>query len=127
MLDTFLSVERALSRYTDCLQPRSGSVTALCRGGGSGGAGASGSPFHPALLDDLEEREELRRRIAWLSHEEAVVIFRWYVEGAKPEVIAAGLGRSPRHVYRRRSSAVAAIVALGRHEDFEDADVSEFC
>jgi hypothetical protein len=125
MLDTFVSVERALSRYTDCLQPRSGSVTALCRGG-SGGAG-SGSPFHPALLDNLEEREELRRRIAWLSDEEAVVIFRWYVEGAKPEVIAAGLGRSPRHVYRRRSSAVAAIVALGRREDFEDADVSEFC
>jgi hypothetical protein len=124
MLDTFVSVERALSRYTDCLQPRTGSVTALCRGGGSGG---SGSPFHPALLDDLEEREELRRRIAWLSDEEALVVFRWYVEGAKPEVIAAGLGRSPRHVYRRRSSAVAAIVALGRRNDFEDADVSEFC
>ncbi len=124
MLDTFTSVERALSRYTDCLQPRTGSVTALCRGGGSDG---SGSPFHPALLDDLEEREELRRRIAWLSDEEGVVLFRWYIEGAKPEAIAAGLGRSPRHVYRRRSSAVAAIVALGRRDDFEDADVSEFC
>ena len=125
MLDTFASVERALSRYTDCLQPRTGSITALCRSGG--GSGSSGSPFHPALLDDLEEREELRRRIAWLSDEEAVVVFRWYIEGAKPEVIAAGLGRSLRHVYRRRSSAVAAIVALGRREDFEDADVSEFC
>jgi hypothetical protein len=125
MLDTFPSVERALSRYTDCLQPRTGSVTTLCRSGG--GSGSSASPFHPAFLDDLEERDELRRRIAWLPDEEAVVIFRWYIEGAKTEVIAAGLGRSPRHVYRRRSSAVAAIVALGRREDFEDADVSEFC
>jgi hypothetical protein len=125
MLDTFLSVERALSRYTDCLQPRTGSVTALCRSGG--GSAGSGSPFHPALLEDLEEREELRRRMAWLSDEEAVVLFRWYIEGAKPEVIAAGLGRSPRHVYRRRSSAVTAIVALGRRDDFQDADVSEFC
>jgi hypothetical protein len=128
VLDTFASVERALSRYTDCLQPRTGSVTALGGAGGrSGGSGGSGSPFHPALLEDLEEREELRRRIAWLSDEEALVIFRWYIEGAKPEAIAAGLGRSPRHVYRRRSSAVAAIVALGRRDDFEDADVSEFC
>jgi hypothetical protein len=126
MLDTFPSVERALCRYTDCLQPRTGSVSVLSRSGG-GGSGGSGSPFHPSLLDDLEERDELRRRIAWLPDEEAVVLFRWYIEAAKPEVIAAALGRSPRHVYRRRTSAVAAIVALGRRDDFEDADVSEFC
>jgi hypothetical protein len=41
-------------------------------------------------------------------------------------VIAAGLGRSLRHVYRRRSSGIEAIVALGRSETFEDADVDEF-
>ncbi|HEV7687235.1 MAG TPA: hypothetical protein VGQ80_11730, partial [Acidimicrobiia bacterium] len=80
----------------------------------------------PALLEGLEERRELARRMAWLEREEAVVLFRWYVEGAKPTVIAAGLGRSLRHVYRRRASGIEAIVALGRSETFEDADVDEF-
>jgi hypothetical protein len=122
MLATYPSVERALSHYTDCFQPRTGSVTTLGGGKGSG----SGNPFHPSLLEGLEERTELRRRMAWLDGEEAVVLVRWYVEGAKPEVIAKSLGRSLRHVYRRRSSAIEALVALGRSDDFTDADVSEF-
>jgi len=124
MLDTPFAVERALTRYTDPLQPRTGSVTTIPRGGG--GAGSS-SPFHPALLGELEERGELRRRLAWIGDEEAVVLFRWYIEGAKPEVIAKEMGRSLRHVYRRRGTALSAIIALGRADDFSDADVDEFC
>lgn len=123
MLSTFASVERALTRYTDSLQPRTSSVTVL---GGSGKGAGFGDPFHPALLGELEERQELARRMAWLDREEAVVLFRWYVEGAKPHVIADGLGRSLRHVYRRRNSGIEALVALGRAETFEDADVAEF-
>ena len=122
MLSTFASVERALTHYTDHFQPRTSSVTALGGGKGSG----PGDPFHPSLLGDIEVRTELARRMAWLEREEAVVLFRWYVEGAKPTVIAAGLGRSLRHVYRRRSSGIEAIVALGRADTFEDADVNEF-
>jgi len=122
MLKTFASVELALIRYTDHFQPRTSSITTLGGGKGSG----PGDPFHPSLLGELEERTELARRMAWLDREEAVVLFRWYVEGAKPTVIAAGLGRSLRHVYRRRSSGIEAIVALGRSETFEDADVNEF-
>jgi DNA-directed RNA polymerase specialized sigma24 family protein len=124
VLDTFASVERALSRYTDSLQPRTSSVTTLGRHGG--GSAGRDWPFPPVFLDELEEREELRRRMAWLDREEAVVLFRWYVEGAKPGAIAAALGRSLRHVYRRRSSGIEALVALGRTDLFEDADVSEF-
>jgi hypothetical protein len=123
MLSSFASVERALTRYTDSLQPRTSSVTALS---GSGRGSGPGDPFHPALLGELEERQELARRMAWLDREEAVVLFRWYVEGAKPTVIATGLGRSLRHVYRRRTSGIEAIVALGRDDTFEDADVAEF-
>jgi DNA-directed RNA polymerase specialized sigma24 family protein len=123
MLSSFASVERALTHYTDPLQPRTGSFTAVPRAGGSSG---SGTVFHPALLDDLEERTELRRRMAWLDREEAVVLFRWYVEGAKPEAIARDLGRSLRHVYRRRTAGIEALVALGCSDTFEDADVAEF-
>ena len=121
LLDCPAAVERALTRYTDPLQPRTSSITALSRSGAG-----RGDALPPALLDDLEERDELRRRMAWLSPEEAVVLVRWYVEGAKPEVIADGIGRSVRHVYRRRSSALATVVALGCRRAFADADVAEF-
>lgn len=123
MLATFAAVERTLTHYTDPLQLRTGSWTAVPRPGASRGPGGA---FPPALLDDLEDRAELRRRFAWLDREEAVVLVRWYVEGAKPRDIADGLGRSLRYVYRRRSSGIEALVALGRSDEFEDADVSEF-
>jgi DNA-directed RNA polymerase specialized sigma24 family protein len=122
MLASYASVERALTHYTDRLQPRTGSVTSP--GGGKGSAGRN--PFHPALLERLEERTELRRRIAWLAPEEAVVLLRWYVEGAKPDRIARDLGRSLRYVYRRRAAGLDTLVALGCCDDFTDADVSEF-
>lgn len=121
MLDTYAAVVRALVRFTDPLQPRTGSVTVA-----SGRPGNGELPFHPALLDGLEEREELRRRMACLPDEDATVLVRWYVEGASPEVIARDLRRSRRHVHRRRGAAVAALVALGRADEFADADVAEF-
>jgi hypothetical protein len=122
MLATYASVEHALRHYTDYFQPRTGSVTSL----GGGKVSGVGHPIHPALLESLEERTELCRRMAWLDREEAVILVRWYVEGAKPCVIAEGLGRSLRHVYRRRYSGVSTLVALGCSDDFDDADVSEF-
>jgi len=121
MLDTFPDVERALGRYTDPLQPRTGSVTVL-----SGKRGPSPFPFHPALLDALEERAELRRRLACLPDEDVYVLIRWYMEGANPDDIARGLRRSRRHVYRRRSAAVAGLAALGHPGGLADADVAEF-
>jgi DNA-directed RNA polymerase specialized sigma24 family protein len=122
ILDSFASVERALARYTDPLQPRSGSICALS----TGRPGFDATPFHPALLDDLEERAELRRRIAWLEEEAAIVLVRWYIEGARPETIARELDRSVRHVYRRRTDAIRLLVALGTSGEFADADLSEF-
>lgn len=121
MIDTFADVERALGRYADPLQPRTGSVTVL-----SGHRGPSTFPFHPALLDELEERAELRQRMACLPYEDAYVLIRWYIEGATPDDIARGLHRSRRHVYRRRSAAVADLVRLGSTEGLADADVADF-
>jgi DNA-directed RNA polymerase specialized sigma24 family protein len=122
MLDSFPSVERALTRYADQWQPSTGSVSVVPTTKPNGDR----FPFHPSLLDRLEERTELRRRIGWLEHEEAVVLVRWYVEGARPDAIARDLGRSVRHVYRYRVSAIERLIALGRADEFEDADLSEF-
>ena len=122
MLDTFVSVERALRRYADALQPRSSSVLA----GAGGRGGGDHFPFPPALLDDLEVRHELRARMALLERAQVLVLVRWYVEGSKPTTIAADMGCSLRHVYRLRSTAIDHIVNLGRLGEFADADVAEF-
>ena len=104
MLATYASVEHALSHYTDCFQPRTGSVTSLGGGKGSG----VGHPFHPALLEGLEERTELRRRMAWLDREEAVVLVALVRGGRQARASSpTGLGRSLRHVYRRRNAGVS--------------------
>lgn len=122
MLDTFAAVERALGHYTDPLQPRSGSISAAP----TARSGGDRFPFHPALLDALEERTELRRRMAWLEEDAALVLVRWYIEGARPEAIARELGRSVRHVYRHRAAAIRLLVAVGTRGEFADADLSEF-
>lgn len=123
MLETFASVERALARYADHFQPRSGSFTAVRTTKASPG---DRDPFGAAFLDRLGERTELRRRMSWLDDEEGVVLLRWYVQGSRPEAIASELDRSVRHVYRRRTSAIERLVALGHTDEFEDVDVSEF-
>jgi DNA-directed RNA polymerase specialized sigma24 family protein len=122
MLETFPAVEQALRCFADPYQPRTSWMTTIPRGRG----GADRFPFGAALLDRLDERTELRARMAWLDSEAAVVVARWYIEGAKPEAIARELRRSVRHVYRVRARAVEAIAAMGRDDEFADADVAEF-
>ena len=122
MLESFPAVERALHCFSDPYQPRTSSVTTVPQGR----AGADRFPFGPALLDRLDERSELRARVALLDDEARIVLARWYLEGARPEVIARDLRRSTRHVYRVRTRAVEAIVAMGRVDEFADADVTEF-
>lgn len=97
-LDSFRTVEQALARYGDHLQ----------------------------LPDGLGQRVELRRRMARLSHEEVVVLVRWYLEQARPEVIAHDLARSVPHVRRCRTAAIERLAAFGQGDDLADADPSEF-
>lgn len=122
MLDSHPAVEEALWRFADAYQVRTASITTVPSGRASGDR----LPFRAAFLDRLDERSELKARLAWLDHEEQVVVLRWYVEGARPEAIARGLGRSVRHVYRVRARAVERLVDLGRDDEFADADVAEF-
>ena len=122
LLESYPAVEEALWRFADAYQPRSSSITTVPSGRITGDR----LPFNAAFLDRLDERSELKARLAWLDHEEQIVVLRWYVEGAKPEAIARHLGRSVRHVYRVRARAVERLVDLGRDDEFADADVAEF-
>jgi DNA-directed RNA polymerase specialized sigma24 family protein len=122
VLSAFTEVEWALRRYTDAYQPRTASIMQTPTGKG----GSDRFPFRPALIDRLDERTELRARMALLTHEEREVLLRWYVEGASVQSIAQTMGRSTRHVYRLRTHAIEAIIALGAHDEFADVDLAEF-
>ncbi|MCU1459959.1 MAG: hypothetical protein JWO37_34 [Acidimicrobiales bacterium] len=124
MLATYADVERTLTRFNDFVRPTGGSVVTIS---GSSGSSSDRFPFHASLLDDLDARAELRARMAWLTHEEQLVLLHWYIEGLAPAAIARHIRRSPRHVYRVRNAAIRRIVALGQPlEEWADADVSEF-
>ena len=78
LLDSYPAVEDALWRYADAYQVRTATITTIPSGRASGDR----LPFRAAFLDRLDERSELKARLAWLDHEEQVVVLRWYVEGA---------------------------------------------
>jgi len=122
MLDTFESIERALRHYADAVQARSTSIMACSSSGGGGDR----FPFHPSLLDSLDERTELRRRMVWLEPEEREVLVGWYVSGLGPHTVAARMNRSVRHVYRLRRSAIEYLVSMSTAGEFSDVDVAEF-
>lgn len=122
MLASVGEVERALWRYTDHLQIRSGSTLGV----GSGRPDGTGPAINRALLDEFDVRQELHARLSWLEEVDREVLFRWYVAGDPPQVIARTLRQSPRHVYRLRAAALRKVVALGQTNEFADADVSEF-
>ena len=72
LLDSYPAVEDALWRYADAYQVRTATITTIPSGRASGDR----LPFRAAFLDRLDERSELKARLAWLDHEEQVVVLR---------------------------------------------------
>jgi hypothetical protein len=94
-LDSWSAVEHALTRYGD----------------------------HLRVVDGLAHPTELRWRMARLSREEVVVLVRWYLERARPEIIAHDLARSTLHVSRCRAEAIERLAALA-HVDADPAELT---
>ncbi|HEY7400025.1 MAG TPA: hypothetical protein VH989_03900 [Actinomycetota bacterium] len=111
VLQTHESVIRALVTYTDWWQPSSSSVLQV------GGARRSGNEhsdgLRSGLLDTLDERTELCRRVQTLEPRDRSLLFLWYVRQLPVDEIASEVRISRRQCFRRRSAAVHAIVALG--------------
>lgn len=109
MLETHEDVVRSLLRYTDCWQPVTGSVVA-----GIGAPGRRrGDGLRSALVSGLEEREELRWRLAHLDDRDRQILFLFYVDYASSAEVAEQVGLSERQCYRRRNEAVNRLVDLG--------------
>lgn len=111
LLTSTSEVIRCLVTYTDWWQPASSSILqvgAVRRSSGYGGG------LHPGILDTLDERSELCRRVLHLDDRDRRVLFLWYVAQVGPSEVARATGVSQRQSHRLRARAVQRIVELGR-------------
>jgi len=110
VLDTRRDVITALVRYTDWWQPVTSSILVA-------GAARRSSDFsdgiRDGLLDSLDERAELRRRMARLAERDRRVLFLWYVRELEASEIARVLKLSRRQCFRIRAGAIDRLVEQG--------------
>jgi DNA-directed RNA polymerase specialized sigma24 family protein len=101
-------VIRCLVTYTDWWQPVTTSVlqVAVSRSQDSEG-------FRQGLIDTLDERTEICRRMEHLTNHDRHLLFLWYVEQRPTEEIARLLGISRRQCFRRKGRAIRTLVQLG--------------
>lgn len=102
MLDEAVDVIHALVRYEDVFDPKTGSVLVAKRSHG----GITAEPFRGELLMRVEERAELRRRLARLDARERELLYLWYVASWPAVRIAQQLRISRVHCYRLRKRAL---------------------
>jgi hypothetical protein len=105
-------VIRCLITYVDWWQPSTASTLhiAAVRHRRDYANGMRPDGFRPGLLETLDERTELCRRIQFLSERDRQLLFLWYVVQFPVEGIAEALGISRRHCFRRRAAAISQLV-----------------
>jgi DNA-directed RNA polymerase specialized sigma subunit len=100
-------VVRGLLTYTDWWQPTTSSVLQV---GAARRSSSLADGIGIGLLDRLDERAELRRRMQVLGESDRRLLYLWYVAQLPAASIARTLGISRRQCFRRRSSAIRRIV-----------------
>ena len=108
LLTTSSEVIRCLVTYTDWCQLSSGSVTKLPPRGRK----THSDGLRAGLLDGLDERTELMRRMHTLGDHDRTLLFLWYVRQLHVDDIASAIGISRRQCFRRRANAINALVQL---------------
>lgn len=113
-LETRQDVVRSLVTYVDWWQP---STTSVITAGPARRSRAAGDGMSPGLLDTLDARTELCRRMRFVGERDRRLLFLWYVKEAPVDEIARDLGVSRRQCFRRRNTAIQRIVDLERPEE----------
>jgi DNA-directed RNA polymerase specialized sigma24 family protein len=103
-------VVRGLVTYTDWWQPSSASVLQV---GGARRSSSYGDGAIVGLLEHVDERSELRRRMLVLQEQDRHLLYLWYVVQQPAATIAQTLGISRRQCFRRLASAIRRIVEAG--------------
>ncbi len=100
-------VVRCLVTYTDWWQPP---TTSLLQVAAARRDNDALDGFRAGLLETLDERSELCRRVWQLEERDRQLLFLWYVRQLPVEAIARAVGISRRQCFRRRARAIRAMV-----------------
>lgn len=110
MLDSPREVVRCLVTYADWWQPATSSVLQV---GAARRRGDLSDGMRAGVLNTLDERSELSRRVWRLKDRERTLLFFWYVTERPIQEIARAVGVSRRHCFRVRNKAIRKIVEMG--------------
>lgn len=113
MLRSPSEVVRALLTYTDWWQP---ATTSILQVGAARRGTDPAQRFHAGLLDTLDERTELCRRMRQVEDRDRQVLFLWYVKQLAVKDIARAVGISRRQCFRRRARAIRMVVEASHPE-----------
>ena len=100
-------VVRALIRFTDWWQPITSSILQV---GGARRSSGYTDGIRDGLLDMMDERSELSRRVRELDDRDRRILFLWYVKELPAHEVAREVGISRRQCFRRRSASLRALV-----------------
>jgi DNA-directed RNA polymerase specialized sigma24 family protein len=111
--DSPSEVIRGLLTYTDWWQPATTSVLQV-------GAARRASDLHDGirdgLLDSLDFRAELCRRMQHVGPIDRKILFLWYIRQLAAQDIARAVGVSRRQCFRRRARAIRKLIEVGETE-----------
>ena len=110
MLNSTRDVVRCLVTYNDWWQPASASVLLV---GGARRDKNLRDGLNPGVVETLDERTELSRRMLFLSEGDRHLLFLWYVRQLHVDEISSVLHLSRRQCFRRKAKSIKTIVDLG--------------
>lgn len=110
MLETDREVIRCLITYTDWWQPSTSSVLQVGRARADKNLRDG---LNPGIIETLDERVELCRRMAQMTERDRHLLFLWYVKQLHVDDVAAIVKLSRRQCFRRRAAAIRKLVELG--------------
>jgi DNA-directed RNA polymerase specialized sigma subunit len=113
VLDSTRDVVRCLVTYPDWWQPSSASILLV---GGARRDKNLRDGLNPGVVETLEERTELSRRMQSIDEADRHLLFLWYVEQLHVDDVAKRLGISRRQCFRRKARSIKSIIELGKSE-----------
>jgi DNA-directed RNA polymerase specialized sigma subunit len=113
MLDSPREVVRALLTYMDWWQP---ATTSVLQAGAARRGNDPAQGFRAGLLETLDERTELSRRMQHIEDRDRRVLFLWYVRQVAVKDICRAVRISRRQCFRRRAKAIRLLVEAGQPE-----------
>ncbi|HYT81498.1 MAG TPA: sigma factor-like helix-turn-helix DNA-binding protein [Actinomycetota bacterium] len=107
MLASREEVIGSLVRYTDWWQP---STSSLLQVGWARRDTDVGDGIRRGLLETLDERAELCRRMRTMNETDRRILFLWYVKQLSAQDISKEVGISRRQCFRRRARAIRILL-----------------